>query len=434
MSTPTTVKTLQELPVEAGVGALSPVLRAIVEQLASQNEAVVGRAMTAMRAGIADYAHIGDSAIQLDVQQSVSHNVRMWFSALLNGVPPDENELEPLVAFGRRRVHQGVSLQSLLQAFRTGSRVLWDVLLEQAGGNEVLHRELLFKVSPYILYHFDLMGRTIGAAYAEEQQKRARWRDRLQHELCGVIFSHPDDTESFREHALSLGLDANAAHLAVAVRLATQPRERITPEAGLDKLMASISRMLSIERNSVLHTLRNGHLLLWVPLPAGESPSEAERRCATLCEALPSSGQEIIAVGIGLPDVGARGWRRSSDQALRALDLGLRIEPARGVQRYVEVALDDAMGSTENVVRYFDSLMERLAPEPHLLKTLHAFFEHRQHRKAVAGALNIHPNTLSYRLERIETMLGARLDDIGWLSRLHAALRLRHLTQAIASR
>ncbi len=414
---------------EAGVGALSPTLKAIVEKLVGESDVVVRRALIAMRGSIPEYAHIDNAAIQLDVQQSVAHNVRMWFNALLSGHPPTEKELEPLISFGRRRVHQGVSLQSLLQAFRTGSRVLWDVLLEEAGKDEEIHRELLFKVSPYILLHFDLMGRTIGQAHAEEQQKRARWRDRLQHELCGVIFSHPDDTESFREHALALGIDTNASHLALAMRLAGHPNERITPEAGLDKLMASISRVLSHERDTLLRTLRNGHLLLWVPLAAGESASESERRYASLCEVLLGNGQDIVAVGVGLPDSGARGWRRSSEQALKALDIGLRIEPSRPVQRYIEVALDDALNSTDNVVRFFDSLMERLAPEPHLLKTLQAFFEHRQHRKAVAGALGIHPNTLSYRLERIETILALRLDDIGWLSRLHTALRLRQLSQ-----
>lgn len=419
---------------ETGVGKLSAPLRAIVEAQLAKTDTIVQRAMMAMRAAIPEYAHIEDGSIQLDVQQSVAHNVRMWFNALLSGHPPSDKELEPLISFGRRRVHQGLSLQSLLQAFRTGSRVLWDVLLEEAGSNEEIHRELLFKVSPYILFHFDLMGRTIGQAHAEEQQKRARWRDRLQHELCGVIFSHPDDAESFREHTLALGLDANATHLAVALRLAAHPRERITPEAGLDKMMASASRVIGMQRDGVLHTLRNGHVLLWVPLPAGEPASEAERRLAALAETLPLAAQDIIAVGIGLPDSGARGWRRSAEQALRALDLGLRLEPTRAVHRYLEVALDDALSSSDNVVRFFESLMERLAPEPHLLKTLQAFFEFRQHRKAVAGALNIHPNTLSYRLERIETLLGAQLDDIGWLARLHAALRLRHISHPAAAK
>lgn len=413
---------------EAGVGTLSVRLRAIVEQQLGDIEPIVKRAMLAMREAIPQYELIDDAAIQLDVQQSVAHNVRMWFNALLSGRAPTASELAPLISFGRRRVHQGVTLQSLLQAFRTGSRVLWDVLLEQAGADDDIHRELLFKVSPYILFHFDLMGRTIGQAHAEEQQKQARWRDRLQHELCGVIFSHPDDADSFREHTLALGIDAKASHLALALRLSEHPRERITPEAGLDNLVATISRVLALERDNILRTLRNGHVLLWLPLSASESVSESEHRYATLCETLCSSASDIVAVGVGLPDNGARGWRRSSEQALRALDIGLRIYPTRTVQRYAEVALDDALNNSDNVVRFFDSLMERLAPEPHLLKTLQVFFELRQHRKVVAGALNIHPNTLSYRLERIETILGARLDDIGWLSRLHAALRLRKIS------
>lgn len=415
------------LVMETGVGALSPPLRAIVEAQLANADVVVQRALHAMRTAIPEYGHIEDAAIRRDVQQSVTHNVHMWFNALLSGHPPTAKELEPLISFGRRRVHQGVSLQSLLQAFRTGSRVLWEVLLEDAGKDEAIHRELLFKVSPYILLHFDLMGRTIGQAHAEEQQKRARWRDRLQHELCGVIYSHPDDTASFREHAQALGIDANAAHLALALRLASQSIERITPELGLDKLLATVSRTLAIDRDKVLRMLRNGHVLLWVPLAAGESLSESERRYSALCDSLSGNGQDIVAIGVGLPDSGARGWRRSADQALRALDFGLRIDAGKAVQRYVEVALDDALSSTENVSRYFESLLDRLSPEPQLLKTLQVFFEYRQHRKAVAGSLGIHPNTLSYRLERIESLLGARLDDVGWLSRLHAALRLRQI-------
>jgi sugar diacid utilization regulator len=57
---------------------------------------------------------------------------------------------------------------------------------------------------------------------------------------------------------------------------------------------------------------------------------------------------------------------------------------------------------------------------------LEAYFERRQHRKATAAALDIHPNTLNHRFERIENLLGGRLDDIGWLAKLHTALRLHH--------
>ena len=170
---------MEAAPLETGVGVLSPKLRGIVEALQLNLRAVTERALAAMRVGISDYRHINDPAVQLDVEESVQQNVSIWFAALLSGQQPTAADLEPISAFARRRVHQGVTLQSLLQAFRTGSRVLWDVLLERAEDDRNIHRELLFKVSPYILLHFDLLGQAVGQAYSAEQQKRSRWRDRL---------------------------------------------------------------------------------------------------------------------------------------------------------------------------------------------------------------------------------------------------------------
>jgi DNA-binding PucR family transcriptional regulator len=97
---------------------------------------------------------------------------------------------------------------------------------------------------------------------------------------------------------------------------------------------------------------------------------------------------------------------------------------AEPVSRYSDVVLNDVVAGVENVTRYFDALIERLILEPPLLPTLEAYFERRQHRKATAAALDIHPNTLNHRLDRIEKLLGAQLDDVGWLAKLHTALRL----------
>jgi len=46
-----------------------------------------------------------------------------------------------------------------------------------------------------------------------------------------------------------------------------------------------------------------------------------------------------------------------------------------------------------------------------------------------ASVLGIHPNTLNYRLDRIENILGARLDDASWVSKLDIAIKLRRSTK-----
>ena len=77
------------------------------------------------------------------------------------------------------------------------------------------------------------------------------------------------------------------------------------------------------------------------------------------------------------------------------------------------------------MLRYLESLIERLSHEPDLLKTLECYLEQFQKRKPTALALGIHPNTLNYRLERIQEIAGGSLEDPAWLAKLYVAIRLR---------
>jgi sugar diacid utilization regulator len=89
------------------------------------------------------------------------------------------------------------------------------------------------------------------------------------------------------------------------------------------------------------------------------------------------------------------------------------------------ISVNESVRRTDNVLRYLNSLLERLTAEPDLLATLQSYFDNRQHRKAAADALGIDSNTLNKSLERIESILGANLEDAGWIAKLHIVLELR---------
>ena len=55
-------------------------------------------------------------------------------------------------------------------------------------------------------------------------------------------------------------------------------------------------------------------------------------------------------------------------------------------------------------------------------------------RKVTAAALGIHPNTLDHRLERIETLTGARLDESAWIAKFEAAFNLGRVRDLEPSR
>jgi len=413
---------------------LSRELRRHVEKLAEDLPAQAQRMMAAERVAIRDYAEISNDTVARDVNEVTAAHGRIWYQSLLNGHAPTADELEPFADVGRRRLRQGFDLPSLLHAIRLASIELWNVLIDKTRQSRTVRTELLFEVSPYLLLHFDLISQAVTRGYIEEGRQQARWREQLKHELSDLLFSRPEDLGRFRELARALDLDTTTAYAALAMRLSNGhlPAGREQP-SDMDSLLERISKALRTPRAAMIDSFRHGLLLLWLPIAPGESLIVQEQQLAAKVTALIDGGPSIAAVGVGLPGVGSGGWRESADQALQALEIGRCLGSAGAVARYSELALDGAVRATPGLSRYLESLVERLAAEPALLETLDAFFQHRQHRKACAGALGIHINTLAYRLERIETLLGAQLENPSWLARLHTALRLRPVSRAGAN-
>jgi sugar diacid utilization regulator len=403
---------------------LSPRLHALVLALSTDTRSLIQRVVDIVRDAIPDYTLSADPSLPQQLRDSVTLHLKIWYDCLLAAQPPTEEMLVPVAAAARRRVHQGVSLAAMLRAFRIGSRGFWVGLLEAAGDDSVLHDELLFKLSPYLLHHFDVIAQTVSHAYIDEQFQHARWRDRLRLELWNVISARPDDTEAFRRHAEALGLDAWSPHCAVVLRLATASDTSPMLESALNRLVRRAAEGWAVPIANLMHAMHRDHLVFWLPVLRGETLVDTDRRLATQAGDLAARSQSVVGAGVGLPGAGARGWGLSMQQAFRALEAapgGAR----PGAHRYSEILFLDIASASDNVQRYLDAMIERLSAEPQLLETLQTYLELRQHRKAVASRLDVHPNTLDHRLQRIETLLGGSFDNVSWLAMLNAALQLR---------
>jgi len=417
--------------IEAGIGPLSPKLRAIIRALSEDTAELRDDVVAALRESIPVYGTVDDPATWADIGDTVDNGIRLWYRTLLSGRSPSMEELAPFSACGRNRVHQNIPLSSLLQAFRLSSRHYWNSVLLRASEDPEVSREVLMKVSPYVLYYFDILGQQVSQAYAAELHQKVQWRDNLRAGLCDVIYNRPEDIESFREHAHALGIDPSSPHVAVALKLDERLTSRTGRDAEVAPILDALARVLDIDREIPLRTWRNGHLLIWLPVTLGEHVADACRRLLKQLHSVGPSCNDVERIGIGLPHAQPGGWRTSAIQAIRAIEAGNRLAPSETVFRYLDIALEDAVSAQEITAQYFDELLAKLAAEPLLIETLHVYFKHRQQRKVAAGVLNIHPNTLTYRLARIESLLSARLDDTGWIAILHTALRLRHLAQAV---
>lgn len=371
-------------------------------------------------------------AVRRDLAASLELAARLWFQSLLTGAPPSASDMHAFQEFGRRRVHQRVPLQSVLRAFRLGSREIWQMYVELGKEDTSLVNELLFDISPYLFDYFDVMAQNITQTYLEEQYGQARWKDALRHQLYSIVFHSPDDRAGFRETAEALAIDSTAPRVALALDVDLPTHTSYDREREFDRITLAAARHLGAAPDDMIRAWHRGRLILWVPCTRGDTINRTDRQMSERAGALVRALPELRSIGVGLMNEGAEGWAASVDEAIKALDFARasRSTPSQPpqVSLFSSIVIEESARHAANALRYLVSLLEQLADEPDLVATLETYFEHGQRRGPSATALGIHPNTLNYRIERIEGLLGASLDHVEWVSKLDVALKLRRVS------
>ncbi|MEX3940679.1 PucR family transcriptional regulator [Paraburkholderia sp. BR10937] len=367
-------------------------------------------------------------AIRDDIFQSVEQLARLWFRLLLTGSQPAEPVNAEIEESARRRVHQSVPLQALLRATQIGAREVWQASVEVAGEEVHLARELALTVAPFLFEFFEGIAQTLAQAYVEEQLHRANWREANLYQLHAAIFHSPDDHASFIMAMSALGLDASVPRIAIALDAGFEALTSEIRRRESERYALAVSRHFRIERETIVHVWHRGRAIFWLPGQRGDLAAQSDLAASQCAQNLVNAEARLRAVGVGLLNEGAAGWAASANEAIRAVEVSLRCTNGARVARYSDIALEETVRTAGDVTRYLVSLIEQIRADSDLLATLTAFYANGRRRRPTADALGIHLNTLNYRLERIEKMLGASLDDAQWIARLDLALKLAHGT------
>ena len=157
-----------------------------------------------------------------------------------------------------------------------------------------------------------------------------------------------------------------------------------------------------------------------------------EERARWLLATLKGLGWEAFA-GMGHPAAGPEGLPGSWEEALEALDLGLRLGRGPGLYPLRDWAVESALLSAapsrlDRLVR--DTLPSRAARDrEELARTFLAWCESPFAPGEVARRLHLHRNTLAYRLDRIRRLTGLDPRDFRQAFRLYLALIARELRE-----
>jgi sugar diacid utilization regulator len=417
LSVGTTISTLvsMELMADERAGVAEEIAR-VLASLEGRQEQLSGVMLEAIVAQIGAYDRPGGAILAGDVQEHCRLHVALLMRSLRAGRGPDRDDLGFAREAAARRVHQGIPLDGLLQAFRVGHRTLWQAIVDEAAPSPE-GREAAIALAGEAMEYIDLASTHVAEAYLRESGQLAeltqrRRRDLLENLLAGRL---PDEDET---EGLGLGLERDA-DLLVAV-------------ASLEELDEAEDRALAQAASAIaasigpraLVVVRQDEVVAVMPL-AGKSP---ERIGVMLDVARMGAEREheirmligVSGVSPGLADVGRR--YLDAHHALR------RCNPSRPIVSLSELSpFEHLVAAADRSTRRSISLDASALTENGsgaLMETLRTYLDSDLDVTATAEALFVHPNTVRYRLRRIGELTGFDPQRFSGLVELHTVARL----------
>lgn len=222
----------------------------------------------------------------------------------------------------------------------------------------------------------------------------------------GLLRSREHDEPEVGQWARHLGLDPTREHYVMTLAV-----PGIRYGAGPSPLELLITR----NEPDAIVTGRADEIVAIVPLaPAGPPAAQQARMLARTCL---TAQPAVAGIGIGNPSATADELARSYTEARRALAAGRRTGQAGPISVFAELGIHRLLlrvPELSDVRAFADEVLGQLAEEERTtgvkyLATLAAYFRSNGSPARAAGQLHVHPNTVSYRIRRIEELTGLTL-------------------------
>ena len=319
-------------------------------------------------------------------------NMRPIFSAIA-----DDSAFDPTAAseLGIQRAGEGVPLTSLMEAYRVGFRHVWDAVMTESAAHNHLTGDTLRVLTAKVSAAQDIYTDAMAAAYREERARRVLSDESERSALIdSVLRGRLFEQWSVWEAADYLRLPTEGPYVVIAAEIAAVGSEAL-PEIG-SKLRSidvfSAWRMLPDLQVGIVHVNNDKHLATALALVS---------RIATT----------RVGVSTRFNDL------RETAQALRYARITLRGRPdprLRVTQFDDSILATAAVSAPEVMVKLVKPTIECFAELSHkerdiLFDTFRVWVENDGSLRVAGELLFCHPNTVRYRLHRIEQRTGRSL-------------------------
>ena len=342
------------------------------------------------------------------VAEGCAANMRAIFGAIAAG---GDFNLTVAARAGVERARDGVPLSSVMEAYRVGFRRVWEAVADEAATRPDMNGDALRALTAKLLTAQDLFTGAMAAGYRQEQSRQVVGYETQRSVLIdALIHGRLFERCSLWEAADYLRMPSTGPFVVIAADAAWSSVDALPDiEAKLRSLdVSSAWRGLGDEHVGIVHVKTDRHLAAMLAL--------------------------VSRVASGRVGVSARfGDLRDTARALRQARVTLRGRADRGSLVSVfdgSILATAAISAPEVMVEVASPVMEcfaDLADEERevLFETFRAWLDHDGSMRTVGEMLFCHPNTVRYRLHRIEQRTGRSLTRPRDIAELSLAFEVR---------
>lgn len=350
----------------------------------------------------------GDPEIVELLASSVEGNVDTIFHALRHNISL-ENIEAPTAAleYARRIAQRGVPMNALVRAYRLGHGMVLDVAAEeinQAGLAPQTALAVLERMTSVTFRYIDWITQQVVVVYEDE---RDRWlTNRNNARVLRVREVLATATGSSDALTTAIGYPMRRTHLAVVL---WSPAEAGHEDglARLEQFLRELAEAVGAQGDPLFVAADRTSGWGWIPLSPTAAPSVTGKVKQFVADH--SAGPRVA---LGVPLAGVDGFRRSHRQARRAQDVAIAGD-ADGVTAAGDPGLAAAALLGDNLDEAREWVADVLGPlgcdtdnDARLRETLRVFLRHGNSYKSAAEELNLHFNSVKYRVLRAEDRRG----------------------------
>lgn len=331
---------------------------------------------------------------------------------LLEGREPDE-KVARLQGAAANWAREGIPIDTVHHAVHEGFRLAFDLLITRTAPERrpAEPAQLLLRI-------LDIITPAVAVAYVREHQAAVTEHHTAVHTLVSALLAgHPTSTM-----ARACGIEIESAYVVLALSV---PRHRDESHPNVDAKVVARRKLRRLQTALAGHG--DGRVLSLLSVDGGTvlipesmlSDDELDALIADLS----------IATQVGLTatvDAAAtEDIAETADRVHELLDTVLRLASPPGLYRFADLAMEYQLTRPGPGLDRLGTLLDPLDDFPDLLETLRRHLATGLSRRLTARQLQVHTNTVDYRLKRIGQLTGMDPAQPSGLWYLRAALVAR---------